>query len=56
MTFPSMPCKMLTIKNVQYLQGDVSGVWSSRLNRKKGSYLFCQDTRADMLKNQIMIK
>lgn len=23
---------------------------------KKGSYLFCQDTRADMLKNQIMNK
>ncbi len=36
--------------------GDVSGAWSSRLNRKKGSYPFCQDTRVDMLKNQIMIK
>lgn len=35
--------------------GDVSGVWSSRLNRK-GILSVCQDTRADMLKNQIMIK
>ena len=33
--------------------GMFSGVWSSRLNRKKGSYLFCQDTRADMLKTKL---